>query len=58
MYRKDKLQKLNETFGIRVEGTLAEDHLTEYPKSFMASLLDPKMKRGVGLQQQQIELEE
>ena len=52
------LQKFNETFGTGVEGTVAEDHLTEGPKrrpkgipllSLMASLLDPRMKGGVGI---------
>ena len=39
--RRKMLQKFNGFFGTRVEGTLGEDHLTEGPNSFMASLLDP-----------------
>ncbi len=56
--RRKMLQKFNGIFGTRVEGALGEDHLTEGPNSFMASLLDPRMKGGEGLQQRQIEQEE
>jgi hypothetical protein len=52
------LQKFNEMFGTGAEGTVAHDHLTEGPKrrpkdmpllSLMASLLDPRMKGGIGI---------
>jgi hypothetical protein len=52
------LQKFNELFGTGAEGTVAHDHLTEGPKrrpkgipllSLMASLLDPRMKGGIGI---------
>jgi hypothetical protein len=52
------LQKFNKMFGTGVEGTVAHDHLIEGPKrrpkgipllSLMASLLDPRMKGGIGI---------
>jgi hypothetical protein len=52
------LHKLNEIFGSGEEGTVAVEHLTEganrHPKgipllALMASLLDPRMKGGIGI---------
>jgi hypothetical protein len=55
------LQKLNDTFGTGEEGTVAEENLTEGAKRrpkgipilvLMASLLDPRMKGGIGIPSQ------
>ncbi len=52
------LNKLNETFGTGTEGTVAPDNFEEgarcRPKgipmlTLMASLLDPRMKAGIGI---------
>ena len=52
------LQKLNDTFGTGEEGTVAEENLTEGAKRrpkgipilvLMASLLDPRIKGGIGI---------
>ncbi len=52
------LKRLNDIFGSGEEGTVTDEHLTEGPKrrpngipilSLMASLLDPRMKGGIGI---------